>query len=139
MEKVSPEPNSGCWLWDAGISYQGYGLFVYKGRARRAHRISYEIAHGTISESLQIDHLCRVRSCVNPEHLDLVTQQENIRRGIVGENNRSKTLCPSGHSYSGDNLYVRPDGSRVCKSCRSRHSKEYHARRRAALEANDDA
>lgn len=79
-----PEPNSGCWLWFGATTERGYGVVVANGRSIRAHRISYETAKGQIPEGLVLDHLCRVHCCVNPDHLEAVTQLENVRRGLHG-------------------------------------------------------
>lgn len=76
------EDESGCWLWVGECNDNGYGRFSVKGRKVYAHRSSYEIHVGPIPEGLHIDHLCRVRNCVNPEHLEPVTRSENVRRGI---------------------------------------------------------
>src|ERR1044071_9710556 len=90
--KVQPCPMSGCWLWCATIRANGYGVFGFrsqkKKQSRAAHRVSFETLVGTVSKGLEIDHLCRVRSCVNPAHLEAVTKQENIRRGNAGLPNR---------------------------------------------------
>jgi hypothetical protein len=75
-----PEPNSGCWLWTGAVSSEGYAVFEVAGKQVRAHRFSYERYRGKIPGDLTIDHLCRVRCCVNPNHLEVVTIQENIRR-----------------------------------------------------------
>lgn len=91
--------------------------------AVHAHRLAYEAVKGPIPAGLQIDHLCRVRNCVNPDHLEAVTQQENVRRGRVGENTRSKTHCPQGHPYDEANTYRNPAGSRNCRTC---HRASYH-------------
>jgi hypothetical protein len=71
---------SGCLVWQAALNSQGYGQFVHDGRTQSAHRLAYVEANGPIPDGLQIDHLCRVRSCVNPEHLEAVTASENNRR-----------------------------------------------------------
>lgn len=118
--KVSPEPNSGCHIWTAQL-LGGYGQFWFNGRMMPAHRYAYEATVGPIPEGLQIDHLCRVRCCVNPAHLEPVTQLENIRRGTVGAVNRArhlaKTHCKRGHPLEGSNLYPQPSGSRQCRIC----------------------
>ena len=84
MDKVSPEPNSGCWLW-TGYTLKGYGRFGAGGRSAGvvyAHRFSYEMHKGIIPVGLEIDHTCNVKSCVNPDHLEAVTHQENIQRMV---------------------------------------------------------
>jgi hypothetical protein len=121
MAMVSPEPNSGCWLWTGNVDPGGYARFHSAiNRSERAHRAAYRFFRGPIADGKQVDHLCRVRSCVNPDHLEAVTQLENVRRGMSGTTNRNKTHCPSGHPYSGDNLYVQPDGGRACRTCNRR-------------------
>lgn len=134
VEKYIPEPNSGCWLWSAAVSSHGYGVFYDGERLRPAHRMSYELFVGPIPDALQIDHLCRVRSCVNPAHLEPVTQQENFRRGegkfITAKVNGAKTHCPKGHPYSGDNLYMEPSGGRGCRACRRESARRFIARKR---------
>lgn len=84
MEKVSPEPNSGCWLWLGSEWGKGYGSFVIeRGKGCQAHRAAYELFVGPIPEGLQLDHKCRVHICVNPDHLEPVTQRENTIRGFI--------------------------------------------------------
>jgi len=114
-EKYEPVTETGCWIWTAALS-DGYGQIEEKGKFKWAHRISYEIHKGNIPAGLQIDHLCRIRCCVNPEHLEAVSPKENVRRGLKGV---LKTHCPKGHPYSGSNLYLIPKGGRDCRTCRS--------------------
>lgn len=78
--RISPEPNTGCWLWSGAILRSGYGSITIDNRTRMAHRHVYEMVVGKIPSGLCIDHLCRVRSCVNPDHLEPVTTAENLRR-----------------------------------------------------------
>lgn len=120
---------NGCWIWNARIEPNGYGRFGYQGRMCWAHRISYELFKGEIPAGLDLDHLCRNRACVNPDHLEPVTRLENASRGIAGQVNRdrmlSKTHCPQGHPYSGDNLYITPkEGYRQCRICRAGNSRK---------------
>jgi hypothetical protein len=85
IQKYVPEPNTGCWLWTGYVDRHGYGQF--KGAKQgSAHRWSYEYHAGPIPEGLQLDHLCRVRSCVNPAHLEPVTCRVNVSRGLVQGN-----------------------------------------------------
>lgn len=137
-DKVSPEPNSGCWLWD-GATTNSYGEFYFHRRILIAHRFAYRVLRGPIPGGLQLDHLCRVRCCVNPDHLEIVTQQENIKRGDAGKNVLNKTHCPQGHPYSGEHLGVGWKGVRICRTCRSKQQKEYRKRRaiRALMEKED--
>lgn len=124
-----------CWLWISWRDADGYGQFRADGRVRGAHVVSYELAHGPIQPGLEPDHLCRVRHCVNDGHLEPVTHLENMRRGNFsgnGARQRSKTHCPLGHSYAGENLYVHPDGRRDCRTCRREADRRYRAKRRAA-------
>ena len=99
-----------------------------------AHRIVYELIKGKIPEGLFIDHLCRVRNCVNPDHLEPVTHEENIRRGIGGVNaiNRAKTHCLKGHPLSGENMQMR-NGARVCLTCSRRYGREAYRRKHANI------
>ena len=111
------EFSGACWLWTGGKNSGGYGTF-HLGHTVDSHRFAHEFFKGPIPPDIQIDHLCRVRNCVNPDHLEAVTQQENIKRGVVGIKNRNKTHCPQGHEYAGDNLYTRPKvKGRYCKKC----------------------
>lgn len=120
-----------CWYWIGAIDSHGYGSIRDGSHQRGAHRVAYELLRGAIPEGLQIDHLCENRSCVNPDHLEAVTQAENVRRSAASEPRRA---CPQGHPYSGDNLLDYPSGRRcrICKAGTRRRSTRRH--RRAALE-----
>ena len=133
-----PEPNSGCHLWVGSISNKGYGQFhcgFVDGVQKiwRAHRVAYALEFGDIPEGLDLDHLCRVRSCVNPLHLEPVTRSINLTRGIGGDIARAIkakiTHCPSGHEYSGNNLYLKGT-RRYCRICRTAAYIRYRERRR---------
>lgn len=106
-----------CWLWTGGLNNTGYGVYKAYGKAYFSHRFSYELLVGPIPEGLVLDHLCRVITCVNPEHLEPVTQHENILRGTgFSAIHAAKTHCSRGHEYSGNNTYSYR-GSRYCKQC----------------------
>lgn len=115
-EKYVPEPNSGCWLWTASLSNAGYARFQDSGQA---HRKAYEHWVGPIPEGYDLDHLCRTRSCVNPRHLEAVTRQVNLLRGIGFPAIHAKTThCPKGHSYSENNLIEELDRGYIKRRCR---------------------
>ncbi len=126
MTRIVVDDN-GCWVWQGSITTEGYGQIRGGGRMLRTHRASYEEWVGPIPEGLQIDHLCRVRACCNPVHLEPVSAKINAERGEGGLATavlqRAKTHCPQGHPYLGDNLYIHPvKGSRACKTCRQASS-----------------
>lgn len=106
-----------CWLWTASRFPDGYGSFSVNGRARGAHRVAYELLVGPIPSGLTLDHLCRNPSCVNPTHLEPVTDRENVRRGHGPTAvNARKTHCIHGHLLDEQNTYIYPAG-RCCRRC----------------------
>ncbi len=132
-EKAIPEPNTGCWLWNGALNLQGYGNLYVRGTNRQAHRVAYELYVGAIPPGLELDHLCRMPCCVNPSHLEPVTHQVNMRRGLPnrGVFQRSKTHCRSGHPYMPENTYHRADGSRECRTCTQKRCREHQRKVRA--------
>lgn len=117
--KISPEPNSGCWLWTAGTDARGYARIQTGNKPKRAHRVVYEMLVGPIPSGLVLDHLCRVHGCVNPEHLEPVTQKTNIFRGEgIAAKHILKTHCDFGHEFTPENTYQHAKGWRYCKACR---------------------
>lgn len=133
-DKVHPEPMSGCWLWTAGTDSSGYGSFYLDGHYLGAHRVAYR---RLVREpgKLQIDHLCRTPLCVNPDHLEAVTQTENVRRGNAGLKNRSKTHCRNGHPYTEENIINPKPGERRCLTCHRKHAREAMRRLKARRKA----
>lgn len=125
MAKVVIDTN-GCWIYGGAISSGGYGSIAAnpdvrgtKARMLKTHRVTYEHHVGPIADGLEPDHLCRVRACCNPQHLEPVTRRENVIRGVSPvAKNALATECLRGHAFSEENTYVMPTGGRVCKECR---------------------
>jgi hypothetical protein len=125
----------GCWIWIGSKGVNGYGHFnIKRGVKIGAHRIAYELLKTAIPEGLEIDHLCRTRDCVNPDHMEPVTHAENMRRSTAGRNlgpmHRAKTHCPGGHPYDLENTYLCPNGARQCRICRREADRRYKASRK---------
>jgi hypothetical protein len=130
--KVSPCPNTGCWLWTGCVNANGYGSH---GRAARhsgsklTHRFTYEAAFGPLPAGTEIDHkVCRTRSCCNPAHLEAVPHRINVLRGSA-----KKSACKRGHALEGSNLLpIKGGASSRCKACVEIAAQEREAARRAA-------
>ena len=122
-ERIEIQPG-GCWLWTGAVN-NGYGRLYCDGRLVYAHRAVYEEMVGPIPDGRQLDHRCRVTRCVNPAHLEPVSNRENGRRGIKGV---LTTQCPNGHVYTDENTMRRPNGHRRCRRC---HNTREEVRRRS--------
>lgn len=136
-EKVPQRVNGECWIWRGEINRKGYGnLFLRRGprRSMLAHRLSYEMAYGAIPEKMFVCHRCDTPPCVNPEHLFLGTNADNMRdaseKGRIKGHNSRKTHCAHGHPFAGDNLVRLKNGKRACRTCSNVHSRRHKAAKR---------
>lgn len=121
----------GCWLWTGALNRSGYGYVRRRPNQFLAHRYAYELVIGPIPDGMTLDHLCAVRNCVNPAHLEPVTLHENIIRsdGPAGRHARA-TECASGHVFTPGNTRTDARGWRVCVSCKRERDAESAQRRR---------
>jgi len=117
MDTLPIEYND-CWLWRGSLTSSGYGITTREGITQVAHRYVYRLLVSEIPNGLELDHLCKNILCVNPEHLEPVTRQENMRRRYASN------LCKNGHKLEGDNLRVGKD-SRRCKQCNNEYKRKY--------------
>ncbi len=121
-KRIIVDEDTGCWVW-TGVHTRKYGRAYYEGAFWLAHRVVFTLLSGEIPKGLEIDHLCRNGSCVNPDHLEPVTHQENMRRA-------AKTHCIRGHDLSDGRVYFREGKPyRVCLECRRAHRAARSARK----------
>lgn len=135
----------GCWQWIGAVSDLGYGTVSLTGeKTKHAHRAVFELYYGPIPQGLVLDHICRNPGCVNPEHLEPVTQRENMNRGNSPSNVAKRTgYCGRGHALTPENVCIRANGHRLCRTCRDmrndrrtvRHREEVAAMRAAKTAA----
>lgn len=117
-----------CWVWKGALSSAGYGRITVAGVLMYAHRFGYELLVGKIPPGHEIDHLCRRRNCVNPNHLEAVTPGLNRLRGISpAAMNAQKTDCKNGHALTGPNLIIGPTGCRRCRECKRVYERNRYA------------
>lgn len=131
-----------CWLWLGYVRSDGYGQCYTREGNRLAHRVAYMLDGRDLDPALTLDHLCRRRSCVNPNHLEQVTAEVNTARGDAGRaraaQQHAKTKCPAGHDYAGDNLIIVPrpnrNGSeRRCRICTRETDRRSRERRKTGV------
>jgi len=130
VDKSSPD---GCWLWTGSRPGRGYGHFGVDGRIVRAHRWAYEAIIGPIPSGMEIDHLCRVRHCVNPEHLQPVAHSVNYLRGMhPSAITFREDVCRKGHPLTPDNVYCPPrqPHTRECRICKRAAARAGYLRRK---------
>lgn len=124
---MSSKPEKDCWAWNLSTNQKGYGRIVRNGKTLLAHRMFYEAMYGKIPTKMTIDHLCRNRACVNPHHMEVVSNRENILRGTSPSAvNAKRTHCVHGHELGGDNLRIftrNASKRRECRECRRRLGK----------------
>jgi hypothetical protein len=118
IAKFTQTGENGCIQWIGATNPKGYGTTTYKGQAWLAHRLMYSEVVGPIPEGMVIDHLCRNPSCVNVKHLEPVTNEENLARGLRPWGSKPVTHCPRGHEYTPDNTSVGKNGGRTCRKCK---------------------
>jgi hypothetical protein len=134
--------DSGCVVWIADLTNAGYGRFTWKspdGTVRGAHRVAYHVLVAPVPADKVIDHLCRNRTCIRPDHLEVVRQRENVMRSPIapGAINAAKTHCPQGHEYSPENTYLytfktRSTTTRMCRTCQREYRRAYYLRKKAS-------
>ena len=125
FDKVNVGLPSECWEWNAAKS-RGYGMFTFDGKKYSAHRFMYSLINGGVDKNMVLDHLCRNTACVNPFHLEEVSNRENVLRGEIN-GNANKTECKHGHPFDETNTYITSEGKRHCRTChRERELKRYH-------------
>ena len=129
LARVTLDEND-CWIWSGYIGDHGYGLAWFDGKTRLVHRLVYRLLVGE-PEGETLDHLCRVRACCRPEHLDPCSRGENTLRGdSIPARNLAKERCPQGHEYS----HADRRGWRKCRTCDNRQQRERRAARLAGAE-----
>jgi hypothetical protein len=134
------EKTETCWLWRGHLNPLGYGIFSHRSKRQSAYRVAYIWLVGAVPEGLTLDHLCRIPACVNPAHLEPVTQQENILRGqSIVARHAQKTHCNSGHAFTSENTSVDKRGWRRCLVCKRLRFHEARARQRIRENGYNDS
>lgn len=133
-QKVSGGGHQECWTWTASLDRDGYGKFLTRGRFYTAHKYAYQALVTEVPPGLELDHLCHVRHCVNPWHLEPVTREVNNdrRRSPGGWSSLSADVCRNGHIRDQANTYVSPSGDRTCRPCNRAAQRRMQARKASA-------
>lgn len=135
-QRVRIDPQTGCHIWMGALVRTGYGHAKHNGKIRYTHRIMWEHKNGPVPEGMQLDHLCNVRACCNPEHLRVCTPRENTLAGNnMAARHARKLVCPK---CSGPYSF-HPSGRRYCAPCKKKHDAEYHKGRPVNLEKQREA
>lgn len=128
LQKICSTNEKGCWLLPGGDSNSsGHKRVQYQNVTYGAHEFFYETLVGPVPPGLVLDHTCCETSCVNPKHLDPCTRGENTRRA-----KQRLTVCKAGHPLSGENLYMRPDGYRACRTCQRSRNRKHEEKKKEA-------
>lgn len=133
-QKIEVVTESGCWIW-TGRQNNGYGRISWKDRDRLAHRVVWTLAGRELPAlPYVLDHICRVRCCLNPSHLRVLHGSTNV---LIGESfsaeNKRKTQCQKGHDFDTYNTYYDRSGKRLCRKCRAENTARWQARRKAMM------
>lgn len=119
------EKGPDCWMWTGTVTGR-YGQVMYRAKKWSAHRLAYTLTIGPIPPGMTLDHLCKVKTCVNPAHLEVVTRGENTLRGPgPSHDNALKTACKNGHPFNETNTYVNPRGARSCRICHASYQRRW--------------
>lgn len=137
----SEDSATGCWVWHGSKTEDGYGRFYAHHIRRKAHIWAYEHYVGLVTKGKELDHLCRNRLCVRPDHLEPVTHRENVLRGngpaaLVARNiaiRLARTHCKQGHLIDKENSYITPIGYKECRVCRRVADAKYRASRKGGV------
>ena len=122
-----------CMVWEGARSKAGYGQKRINGKLEYVHRLSAQERFGPIPAGMQVDHLCRNRACYNADQLEIVTRQENVRRGEAGQHKKALLLrrhCNRGHGLTTENVKITSSGGRECRACRNEWQREYRRKKR---------